>query len=198
MTNKELRKYFDDPMYEVKMPYIKKVLDECPDVSDPRLVRIASSFMMEADEESVKLSPRDGIKLAKAFKPTPIKDLLAKWESVGIKSLDDLKRVLESNIDEKPSVFTGGSTESAKEKAEKLEEYVEALIDNPDIILLGRPTLWPEIDSAWMKIAVLCDELTDDEQILLTAMRDVADQCSFKIKTGIPTVVFYIDNVHEK
>lgn len=198
MTHEELKNFFADTKYDMRRRHIQKVLNECADVDDPRVVRIASSYMLEAEEEGVELSPADGVRLARAFKPTPIKDLVAGLERVGVKTLDDLGRILEQGDKEPEELFTGGSSKSAKEKAEKLEDYAEALTCNPDIILLGRPMLWPEIDSAWLKLAVLCDELAEDEQILLTAMRDVADRCEFKVKDGIPMVIFDIKNVHEK
>ena len=195
MTRDELMKHFSDRMYEIKKPYILRVLDECPEITDPKIVRIASGFMVQAQSESVNLAPQDAVRLAKAFKPTPIKDLVAKWNSVGINTLGDLRRVLEEP-EEEQKLFTGVRSKAAVEKAEKLEYYAEALVDNPDIILLGRPTFWPEIDSAWLKLAVLCDSLSEDEQVLLKAMRNVADRCEFKMNEGIPTILFRIKNVH--
>ena len=195
MTRDELMRYFSDRMYEIKKPYIRRILDECPEISDPKIVKIASGFMVQAQSESVDLSPQDAVRLARAFKPTPIKDLVAKWNSVGINSLGDLRRVLEAPEEEEP-LFTGEHSKTAVEKAKKLEYYAEALVDNPDIILLGRPTFWPEIDSAWLKLAVLCDSLTEDEQVLLKAMGAVADKCEFKMNEGIPIVLFRIKNVH--
>lgn len=198
MTNKELREYFSDPIYDVDGPLIQKILENCPDVSEPRIVKTAYKFMMEAQEEGVDLDPKDAVRLAEYFKPKPISELVAGLNSVGINTLGDLKRVLDMENEEDSKMFTGGKSKSAVEKAEALERYAAALTENPDIILLGRPVFWPTLDCAWLKLAFLCDTLTKEEQDLLSAMHLVADSAVIQTKGNIQMAVFDINDIHEK
>ncbi len=198
MTNKELREYFSDPIYDVDGPFIQDILENCPDVSEPRIVETASKFMMDAKDEGVDLDPKDAVHLAEYFKPKPISELVAGLNSVGINTLGDLKRVLDKEYEEDSKTFTGGKSKSAVEKAEALERYAAALTENPDIILLGRPMFWPELDCAWLKLAFLCDTLTKEEQDLLSAMHLVADGAVMRSKGNIQMAVFDINDIHEK
>lgn len=198
MTHDELKAYFTDPVFGGCDPYAEKILDECPDVTDKRIVENASGFMMEAEDEGVVLSPKDAVHLAEYFKPTPIKKIVAELKDAGINSLSDLERVLGQADEDKMPDYGYSRNLAAVEKAAELEKYAVLLTRNPDIILLGRPVFWPELDSAWLKLAVLCENLTKEEQDILTAMHEVADGGAVQYKGNIPLAIFDVESIHEK
>ena len=198
MTHDELLAHFSSPIYDVEAPYIQKILDGCPDVTDERIGENASAFMQEAEDEAVELSPKDAVHLAEVFKPTPMEKIMEDLKAAGINTMSDLQRILDRAEKEETPDFEGERAASAVEKAEALERYAAALTANPDIILLGRPVFWPELDTAWLKLAVLCEELTQTEQDILTAMYDSADGGAIHYKGNIPLVVFDIEGIHEK
>lgn len=197
MTHDELRKHFSDPVYEEYGPHIDKILAGCPDVTDEQIVGRAARFMIDAEDENVELSPQDAVHLAKYFKPKPLEEIVADLKNAGIGTLSDLERVLnQAAADDFPD-YGDKRSPAAVDKAAKLEKYAAMLTKNPDIILVGRPVFWPELESAWLKLAVLCDELTKEEQDILTAMYEVSDGGVVRYRGNIPLAVFDVENIHE-
>ena len=197
MTHDELKAYFYDPVCGWCDPYVEKILDTLPNVTDKRIVENASSFMMEAEDEGVVLSPKDAVRLAEYFIPTPLEKIVADLKNAGIGTLSDLERVLNQAATDDFPDYGDKRSPAAVDKAAKLEKYAAMLTKNPDIILVGRPVFWPELESAWLKLAVLCDELTKEEQDILTAMYEVSDGGVVRYRGNIPLAVFDVENIHE-
>lgn len=197
MTREELTKQFSSPLYDADRPYIQKIMEAFTDITDEKVILGAAGWMMDAQEEGVDLDPRDAVRLTKAYKPTPIPELVSMLKSAGISTLEDLDKIFQ-RADKEESQPGGDKADLlASVKAEQLEMYAARLTQNPDIILLGRPILW-DMDTAWVKLAFLCDELTKEEQDILAAMKDIADRPSLRADGGIPTAIFRIDNIHAK
>lgn len=197
MTIEEAKKKLEEMQLAPKKKYMDIIHERCPEEKDERLVRLAAGFMLDADDEGVELSPVNALRLAKAYKPTPIAKLVEDFHKAGIRTAEDLDKVFEKLDKEDPPVYGDLADASAAEKAEKLEMFAAELTKNPDIILLGRPMLW-EMDTAWVKLAVLCSELTPKEQDILSAMREISDDGVFQFREGIPIVTFDINNIHAK
>ena len=193
----ELCAYFSQPQFDSEIKFIAKVMAERPDLRDKRLISGAASWMFDSASEGVELSVSDALRLAGRYKAKPISELVQSLNEAGIFTLEDLGAVLKKADDIDPAPPRVPSLPAA-EKAAKLKGYATALAKNKDIILLGLPVFWPELDVTWAKLAILCDELTKDEQDVLTAMRVVADDAELQTHGGIPVAVFEIQNIHDK
>lgn len=191
MTKDELMKHFSSPEYEEDLPYIRKIMEERPDVEDERIISIASSFMLDAEDERVSLSVPDALRLANAFRSRPVSELSAELRESGISDAEKLLEVLNRAEDLsgiKPAPMPG----SIKQRAKKLEELAGRLSENKDIILLGLPVFWPGFDCVWVKLAVMGGTLTEEEQRLIIAMRDISDNVETSVTNGIYRLLFRI------
>ena len=195
MTHEELCTYFSSPMYEEELPYIAEIMRSVPDLGDERLISIAANFMLQADEEAVKLSVHDALRLAGAFKAKPVSEILQQLTDAGIKDWDAMETILEKALNAPAPKSAGFPAVSAAEKAEKLKDLAVRLAQNQDIILLGLPVFQPEMNSAWVKLAVLGGELAAEEQGIIMEMRDIADKSEVKTESGIVKLLFRIKNV---
>lgn len=194
MTHEELCNHFSTPMYEEELPYIAEIMRFAPGLGDERLISIAANFMLQADEEAVKLGVTDALRLAEAFHAKPVSDVMQQLSDAGIKDWKTMEKLLDKALGAPKPV--GAPTVSAAEKADKLKRLALRLSLNPDIILLGLPVFWPEMNSAWVKLAVLGGELSAEEQDIVMEMRDIADEAETKIENGIFSLIFRIKNIH--
>ena len=192
----ELAAYFAQPQFDGFTEQIGKIMQVRPDLLDRKLIANAAAEMLMADDEAVTLSPEDAVRLAKRRSYMSAESAAKLLNVSGIDTLADLEKIVTKALDSPREPGSETRNPDAEERAGQLRYYAEKLAKNKDIILLGLPVFWPEMNSAWVKLAVLGGELSAEEQDIVIKMRDIADEAETRIENGIFSLIFRIKNIH--
>ena len=185
-------------IFDEEAGFAAEIRKAFPDLHDEKLIQNAAGEMLEADDEAVKLSPEDAVRLAQNRRYLSAESVAKLLNASGIDTLSDLEKIITKALDAPRNPGSEARNPDAEERAGQLRYYAEELAKNKDIILLGIPVFWPDTDKAWAKLAFLGGELTAQEQEILETMADIADNVKMKTISGVLTGIFEVHNIHNR
>lgn len=196
MTQKELKDYFSDRMYDDIREYVYLIMLEHPEVTEPYTIEAAACEIQESKTDGVNLSVDNALRLVAGEKPADMKEVCRILSSAGINSDADIIDVLnEAAGREMESSPHEDMSAEAFGKVTILMNAATMLARNKDIVILGLPEADRMSDYMILRVAFFTDTLTDRERKLLEAMKLHADKTNMEQRECALLVFFKVFHV---
>ena len=192
----ELADYFSDWKFDDVRECINKIMREHPEVRDSFVIGAAAEEMINSAYTGVILSTDDALRLVEYMEPKPIETILRELDEAGVTDDNIFDVIFSARISDED--YSGCMRSlHARKTANQLQRCADALVENPDIILLMLPEYSPFSNQTFLALAFLGDELSQQEQRILEQMKKYADGVHMKTEYEVTRIYFDINNIWE-
>ena len=195
MTKDELIKHFSQHKYDYIRRYVNRIMNESPDVTDWFWLCSAGDLMDECAVDGVDLSVDDALRLTRNDREVPLSDIIKKLDEAGITDKKFVDTILNAKV-ERPD-FTG--CEADQDAVRRVHEMTMLAFrltkNNKDIVLIGRPKIARNSSSSRLALALVCEDLSEDEQETLTKLYELCDDKRMFQEESYIKLVFFVDNI---
>ena len=198
LTPEELENYFSGAAYDYKRDFIRKLMCEHPEATDPFVIGSATEEMLEAAESGVLLSTDDALRLVEYKVPMTAEEAVRQLRELGMTGTDFMNIVTADIPSGDVDHFGCAKSARAEKNAHWLIRFAYILTQNEDIILTRLPYFDYYDDQTCLTLAFLSEDLSGVDKGALNMMKKYADEIRTDNRDNVMRVRFIVRNIWDK